>query len=380
MSIWPLSRESLDQVDEKLPVWNGSGLKDWLSGEESTEPWSSQRRSRKVVSTLPQPFAFRRRCADRKDTAAALRMVSSGEGLEQGDTLLTSTNRWLDQLQGNTLEQEPENAWLSMCENLDAELMLQQHPPPQHGTHQQTPDDRPVHNQDEDEDIDMDPVALLQPGTRPISHDQLVVEVKAIYTGLVMVESKCMDVDDKQSKTALKKGISNRNKLKNDQWQALMHLHTLLHEHHDCHDCNLASQHPLASPTLSELAHRYSMPTRLWRHANHAFPKYADVNGPYSEAALDKNTSDHTRLGANVARRKPPEASSDLNKQPWSHIKVKQGLPGYVNGENVAALADTGSRKNVISAAYASRLGLQITGSSSTFELGNSRKAKSIGT
>ncbi len=51
----------------------------------------------------------------------------------------------------------------------------------------------------------MEPILLLQPETRPISHDQLVVEVKGIYAGLVMVESKCMDVDEKQLKAVLDK-------------------------------------------------------------------------------------------------------------------------------------------------------------------------------
>ena len=42
----------------------------------------------------------------------------------------------------------------------------------------------------------------------------------------------------------------------------------LLHEHHDFF---LASQHPAASPALSRLAAKYSMPARMWRHGIHAF-------------------------------------------------------------------------------------------------------------
>ncbi|KAL8706382.1 MAG: hypothetical protein Q9201_000527 [Fulgogasparrea decipioides] len=61
------------------------------------------------------------------------------------------------------------------------------------------------------------------------------------------------------------------------------------------------------------------------------------------------------------------------------HLKIKEGLSGFLNGQNVSALADTGSRKNVISATYAESLGLKITGSPCEFELGNSRKARSIG-
>jgi len=39
---------------------------------------------------------------------------------------------------------------------------------------------------------------VLQPETRPISQEQLVAEVKGIYAGLVMVEAKCIEVDNKQ--------------------------------------------------------------------------------------------------------------------------------------------------------------------------------------
>ncbi|KAL8948776.1 MAG: hypothetical protein Q9183_007657, partial [Haloplaca sp. 2 TL-2023] len=115
--------------------------------------------------------------------------------------------------------------------------------------------------------LDVQPQMLLQPETRPISHAQLVVEVKGIYAGLVMVEAKCIEVDEKQSRAALNPG--ERTELKDEQWQALIALHkTLLHEHHDFF---LASQHPSASPALSRLAAKYTMPARMWRHGIHAF-------------------------------------------------------------------------------------------------------------
>src|SRR5947209_4185124 len=40
---------------------------------------------------------------------------------------------------------------------------------------------------------------LLQSETRPISQEQLVNEVKGIYAGLVMVEKKCVEIDQQQS-------------------------------------------------------------------------------------------------------------------------------------------------------------------------------------
>ncbi|GKT52621.1 EST/SMG-like protein 1 [Colletotrichum spaethianum] len=107
-------------------------------------------------------------------------------------------------------------------------------------------------------------VMIKQPETRPISQEQLVAEVKGIYAGLVMVESKCIEVVNAQSSTK-----DTGPKLNNEQWQALIALHrTLLHEHHDFF---LASQHPSASPALRRLASKYAMPARMWRHGIHSF-------------------------------------------------------------------------------------------------------------
>jgi len=110
------------------------------------------------------------------------------------------------------------------------------------------------------------PRMMRQPETRPISQDQLVAEVRGIYAGLVMVETKCIEVDNT--------GTTNNDskidsKLNNEQWQALIALHrTLLHEHHDFF---LASQHPSASPALRRLAIKYAIPARMWRHGIHSF-------------------------------------------------------------------------------------------------------------
>ncbi|KAI0188381.1 hypothetical protein EV127DRAFT_133169 [Xylaria flabelliformis] len=116
-----------------------------------------------------------------------------------------------------------------------------------------------VKDDDEDDEI---PRLIKQPETRPISQEQLVAEVKGIYAGLVMVESKCIEVDNAQSS-------QNDTKLNNEQWQALIALHRmLLHEHHDFF---LAAQHPSASQALRRLASKYAMPARMWRHGIHSF-------------------------------------------------------------------------------------------------------------
>ncbi|KAI9761449.1 MAG: hypothetical protein M1840_001793 [Geoglossum simile] len=117
------------------------------------------------------------------------------------------------------------------------------------------------------------PGLVLQPETRPITQDQLLAEIKGIYAGLVMVEAKCVDVDNKQAEDAQEaepgKQPGKQPKLNNEQWQALIALHrTLLHEHHDFF---LASQHPSASPALRRLASKYAMPARMWRHGIHSF-------------------------------------------------------------------------------------------------------------
>ncbi|KAF2126052.1 hypothetical protein P153DRAFT_433857 [Dothidotthia symphoricarpi CBS 119687] len=113
------------------------------------------------------------------------------------------------------------------------------------------------------------PGLLLQPDSRPISQEQLASEVKSIYAGLTMVETKCIHVDRAQAAAAAQENSDSNRKLAPDHWQALIALHrTLLHEHHDFF---LASQHPSASPALRRLAAKYSMPARMWKHGIHSF-------------------------------------------------------------------------------------------------------------
>lgn len=73
------------------------------------------------------------------------------------------------------------------------------------------------------------------------------------------------------------------------------------------------------------------------------------------------------------------EAFHRYSADPSRVTKIRQGLSGFANNQEISALADTGSPKNVISAAQAKRLGLEPTGSSCTFKFGDSRKASSIG-
>lgn len=111
------------------------------------------------------------------------------------------------------------------------------------------------------------PDILLQPESRPISQEQLAAEVKSIYVGLTMVESKCIHVD--KAEASATRDFQGESKISNEHWQALIALHrTLLHEHHDFF---LAAQHPSASPSLRRLASKYPMPARMWKHGIHSF-------------------------------------------------------------------------------------------------------------
>jgi hypothetical protein len=104
-----------------------------------------------------------------------------------------------------------------------------------------------------DSSINQERTMVLQPETGPITQEQLVNEARGIYAGLVMVEKKCIEIDQQQA--------LSKNKLSDEQWQTLIALHrTLLHEHHDFF---LATHHPLASPALRGLASKYGMTSRM---------------------------------------------------------------------------------------------------------------------
>lgn len=102
------------------------------------------------------------------------------------------------------------------------------------------------------------PGLLLQPDSRPISQEQLASEVKSIYAGLTMVETKCIHVDRAQAAAVQD---SSDTKLAPDHWQTLIALHrTLLHEHHDC--TYFALIHTSSKCVLITIRHLQS----FWHH------------------------------------------------------------------------------------------------------------------
>ncbi|KAI0905882.1 hypothetical protein F4823DRAFT_566300 [Ustulina deusta] len=265
---------------------------------------------------------------------------------------------------------------------------------------------------------------IKQPETRPISQEQLVAEVKGIYAGLLMVESKCIEVDNAQSSQA-------DTKLNNEQWQALIALHrTLLHEHHDFF---LASQHPSASQALRRLASKYAMPAE-WHIKGevngHSVDALADTGANVN--AISKDEADRLGLvpdpGSASKRIRLPSGKTcpslgtanlafNFNGEKTVHLlrcnivekleysmivcydflrktetltrffkkrikevarsslhrfslclleddaasdEIRARMDGFINGAPVRAVPDTGSGIMALSASYARRLGLQV--------------------
>lgn len=100
---------------------------------------------------------------------------------------------------------------------------------------------------------------IRQPEYSPCSQEKLVEMVQAIHSGLVSLETKCIEISLAQLAQSGSAAILDRQ-----QYEALTQLHsTLLKEHLDFF---LTTQHPSGSPTLRALPVKYSMPARMWRH------------------------------------------------------------------------------------------------------------------
>ncbi|KAJ5286834.1 hypothetical protein N7478_002520 [Penicillium angulare] len=117
---------------------------------------------------------------------------------------------------------------------------------------------------------DGDPDGVTPPDILTI--EELIEEVRGIYSGLAMVEKKCIEIDKQQ--------MDSESDLSPSQWEAFISLHrTLLYEYHDFF---LASQHPSVSPALHQLATKYQIPARMWRYDIHSFLELARQKCPGS--------------------------------------------------------------------------------------------------
>ncbi|KAL9582175.1 MAG: hypothetical protein Q9212_003446 [Teloschistes hypoglaucus] len=108
----------------------------------------------------------------------------------------------------------------------------------------------------------------LQPETRPISQEQLTLEVKNTYAGLVMVEAKCIEVNEKQSIST--QAVTPRPECNTDeQWQNIPALHRT--SFHEVDEHLMVFQHPSTTRALYMSKFKYTMSARMWRQNVHSF-------------------------------------------------------------------------------------------------------------
>ena len=202
----------------------------------------------------------------------------------------------------------------------------------------------------EDLDPEPDTSMLRQLETRPISHDQLVTEVKDIYAGLVMVEAKSIEVDERQNNEAW-------TREKEGPFVALDQASARSRRRQRAHKKTTSKENikPYEEPRLSSSSQR-----RMFH--------------------LDDNTK-----SVSVVKQNPVSRFCQLFETPRKVLekinKVKRGLASYVNGAKLSVLADTGASHNVMSVAYARERNFPTDYSDTIkFQLGNSKAIESIGT
>ena len=149
--------------------------------------------------------------------------------------------------------------------------------------------------------------------------------------------------------------------------------------------CPVGWESPEMVP-LVESGQRLSM----YNGVKSAIPAHASSSSSLSVAqaamTFDPGSADSSRLDIRgLQNSKKKRTMLELKRffdepiQKAGLVKLKQGLVGFANGANIAAMADTGSRENIISAAYAKDLGLKVEGSPSSFKIGNAQKIQSLG-
>jgi hypothetical protein len=74
-----------------------------------------------------------------------------------------------------------------------------------------------------------------------------------------------------------------------------------------------------------------------------------------------------------------PQLSTTSELLLHKEARAKRGVKGFVNGVQKSAIADTGSARNIISAAFAAKLDVQVYHQRETFKLGNTKEIQSLG-
>ena len=101
--------------------------------------------------------------------------------------------------------------------------------------------------------------------SRYIRHEYLVSEVKDIYEGLLMLEKKCIEVDEKHAKPRSANSENPLNlRLSSHRCLDLINLHRC--QLFEIYSIVVASYHPAAEPSLYDFVSEQKLPTRMFRH------------------------------------------------------------------------------------------------------------------
>ena len=308
---------------------------------------------------------------------------------------------WIDDIRKLTIGQEGQD-----------QSNPRQQERPLAASNKRTTPDAPTRKRGAEDEAESPDAPLGSSDTRPISHEQLVVEVKNIYAGLVMVEAKCIDIDERQSAAAQEKDPSKNIDLKNDQWESTEDLKPASRQR----PISLWSYDPQVQGEQTEEAASPDLPLRspaaqFVVTSGHRFETPFRESSPGTDQGLSKQFYKLTQLYqlAQQINADNREYRKLLDEDPYQDYdiyeslkfmnptrskrsipslvknfgnkvaKIKRGLPGFINGNRTSALADTGTAKNVISAAFAQDKGPVLKERAAVFRLGNSGRVQSIG-
>ena len=228
-------------------------------------------------------------------------------------------------------------------------------------------------------------VMLLKPETGPISHEQLVMEVKAIYAGLVKVEAKCIDIDAQQSAAAQEKNllIKSRLDLGNDRWQSLIALHRqLLNDHNDFF---FASQHPLESRLAGNESDKGAPKLQMPGTPDESTDKisWMDHVLRYALAKATEGASHGKRGSKNVVVVRDTLCGDVEETSRFRLSPRRKCLPMILKGKTIEAQHDTGAEgSNFMTSKLAEGLKLHIRTKESdrkSFSMGTGKVQRAIG-
>lgn len=270
--------------------------------------------------------------------------ASPGPGVPHVDTVRWQRPKrslWTPDDENRDFEHERVRS-VHMANNTTAQRGRQANPPPGSPWHRHPLPDAgsdPSASMYEPVSGDIANVMIRQPETRPISQEQLAAEVKGIYAGLVMVESKCIEVDSAQKAQLASVKL-------NKQLQALVAFQRMTLQ--GKHDYLQTSHTPTAAATLLR-----TTATLIGHGAYIRPPAYVRHN------VLQTRT---TQL-------------SDFSSGQKQYF-----VEGYLDSTPLEAFPDSGADMCLISPDTASNLGLVVTpGTARNIQLANNKPVQSPG-